>query len=165
LRRAVEQGVGALIDSESLTQNFQLLNDEIYSQVKGYVREYDIISDNNGADQIYRIVVRATVVLARLEKDLKALNIIKKEKGNPRVMVLFREMVDQLDQWRGGVIQGSIAQIEMEKVFLKKGFPLVDKGQMGAIKQRDVLCDAKLHRSFKSGRVGSAFRSGSGNCR
>lgn len=138
LRRAVEQGVGTLVDSESLTQNFQLLNDEIYSQVKGYVREYDIISDNKGADQIYRIKIRATVVLARLEKDLKALNIIKKEKGNPRIMVLFREMVDQLDQWNGGVIQGSIAQIEMEKVFLKKGFPLVDKGQMGAIKQRDV---------------------------
>ncbi len=138
LRRSVEQGVGTLIDSESLTQNFQLLNDEIYSQVKGYVRQYDIISDNKGADQIYRIKIRATVVLARLEKDLKALNIIKKQKGNPRVMVLFREMVDQLDRWNGGMIQGSIAQIEMEKVFLNKGFPLVDKGQLGAIKQRDV---------------------------
>ena len=35
LRRAVEEGVGTLIDSESLAQNFQLLNDEVYSQVKG----------------------------------------------------------------------------------------------------------------------------------
>ena len=124
--------MGTLIDSESLAQNFQLLNDEVYSQVKGYVREYDIIADNNGSGNIYRITVRATVILASLEKDLKALNIIKNEKGNPRVMVLFAELMDGLP------IAGNIVQTEMEKVFLKKGFPLVDKSQFQAIQSRDA---------------------------
>lgn len=138
LRQALEQGIGTLVDSESMAQNFQLLNDEIYSQVKGYVKEYEVINDNNGKDKIYRITVRATVVMAQLEKDLKALNIIKKEKGFPRVMVLFREVVDETDKFFGGEIQGSVAQTEMEKIFLQKGFQLVDKSQLNAIQQRDV---------------------------
>ena len=132
LRQAVEEGVGTLIDSESLSQNFQLLNDEIYSQVKGYVREYKIISDNNGEENIYRITVKATVVLGSLEKDLKALNIIKHEKGNPRVMVLFAEVMDGLP------IAGNIVQTKMEKIFLKHGFPVVDKSQFQAIQSRDA---------------------------
>ncbi|MDX9702041.1 MAG: hypothetical protein RBU23_03250 [Candidatus Auribacterota bacterium] len=132
LRRAIEQGVGALIDSESMAQNFQLLNDQIYSHVKGYVSEYDIIADNGGADGIYRITVRATVVLAQLRKDLKALNIIKHEKGNPRIMVLFTEVMD------GMPISGAVAASKMEQVFLKHGFPLVDKAQMMAIQERDA---------------------------
>jgi len=132
LRRAIEEGVGTLIDSESLAQNFQLLNDEVYSQVKGYVREYDVVADNNGVDNIYRITVRATVVLASLEKDLKALNIIKSEKGNPRVMVLFAELMDGLP------IAGNVVQTKMEKIFLKHRFPLVDKSQFQAIQSRDA---------------------------
>lgn len=132
LRRAVEQGVGALIDSESMAQNFQLLNDQIYSQVKGYVSDYDIIADNGGQDQIYRITVRATVVLASLRKDLKALNIIKHEKGNPRIMVLFTEVMD------GMPISGNVATSSMERIFLKNGFPVVDKAQQMAIKERDA---------------------------
>ena len=132
LRRAIEQGVGALIDSESMAQNFQLLNDEIYSQVKGYVSEYDIVADNGGQDGIYRVTVRATVVLAQLRKDLKALNIIKHEKGNPRVMILFSEVMDGLP------ISGAVAATKMEQIFLKHGFPVVDKAQMMAIQERDA---------------------------
>ncbi|RJP58074.1 MAG: hypothetical protein C4541_08585 [Candidatus Auribacter fodinae] len=138
LRRAVEQGVGSLVDSESMTQNFQLLNDEVYTQVKGYVTDYSVISDNNGDGQIYRIGVRAAVALAPLEKDLKALNIIKNEKGNPRVIIIFREMVDQTDPVWGGQVQGGVAQSSLEQKLLSKGFPMIDKGQLEMIKQRDA---------------------------
>lgn len=132
LRRAVEQGVGTVIDSESMTQNYQLLEDRIYAQVKGYVKSYNIISDNNGADGIYRIRVEAVVAIASLTKDIKALNIIKEKKGNPRVIVLIQEFVDGLEQ------PSELVQAEMEKEFLAKGFPLVDKAQFQMVKERDV---------------------------
>ena len=132
LRRAIEQGVGSLVDSESMTQNYQLLDDKIYSHVKGYVKGYEIISDNEGADNIYRIKVEAVVALGLLNKDLRALNIIKEKKGNPRVMVLMREFVDGLDR------PSELVQTEMEKIFLAKGFPVVDQSQMEMIKERDV---------------------------
>ena len=94
LRAAVEKGVGALVDSETMVQNFQLLDDSIYSQVKGYVKSYDVLMDNHGADGIYRVRVRAVVALARLTKDIQALNIIREKKNNPRVMIVFNELID-----------------------------------------------------------------------
>lgn len=132
LRRAIEQGVGALIDSESMTENYQLLEDKIYSQVKGYVKSYNVISDNSGADGIYKVKIEAVVALAVLEKDIKALNIIKEKKGNPRMMILVQEFIDGLEQ------PSELVQAEMEKEFLAKGFPLVDKAQYQMVKERDV---------------------------
>lgn len=132
LRRAIEQGVGTVIDSESMTKNYQLLEDRIYSQVKGYIKSYNIISDNNGADGIYRIKVEAVVAIASLTKDLEALNIIREEKGNPRIMVLIQEFVDGLEQ------PSELVQAQIEKEFLTRGFPLVDKSQYQMIKERDV---------------------------
>ncbi|MCX7827488.1 MAG: hypothetical protein N2689_18310, partial [Verrucomicrobiae bacterium] len=88
LRAAIEKGVGTLVDSETMTQNFQLLDDRVYSQVKGYVRSYDVISDNNGEGGIYRVKVKAVVALGALRKDIQALNIIKSQKKNPRIMVM-----------------------------------------------------------------------------
>lgn len=132
LRRAVEQGVGTVIDSESMTQNYQLLEDKVYSQVKGYVKSYNIVSDNGGADGVYKIKVEAVVAIASLTKDLQGLNIIKERKNNPRIMILIQESVDGLEQ------PSELVQSEIEKEFLAKSFPLVDKGQFQMVKERDV---------------------------
>lgn len=132
LRRAVESGIGALVDSETMVQNYQLLDDSIYSQVKGYVKNYDILSDNQGADGIYRVRIRATVALAQLTKDLKALNIVRDKKNNPRVMVVFNELIDGVKQ------QGDLTASSMERTFQRLNFPVIDKAQMQAIKERDA---------------------------
>lgn len=46
LRKAVEQGVGVFINSETAVKNFTLLKDEIYSNAQGYVASYRIIDDD-----------------------------------------------------------------------------------------------------------------------
>ncbi|MDD5644495.1 MAG: hypothetical protein PHO00_03495 [bacterium] len=132
LRNAVEQAVGSVIDSETMVQNFQLLDDRVYSEVKGYVKSYDITSDNNGQDDIYQIGIKAVVSIGRLRKNLKALNIVKEKLNKPRVMVIFSEMVDGMTQ------PGGTVQTGMEKSFLGGGFKLIDKSQMEAVKMRDA---------------------------
>ncbi len=132
LRQAVESGVGALVDSETMVQNYQLLDDSIYSQVKGYVTTYDIVSESHGADGIYRVRVRATVALAQLTKDIEALNIVREKKNNPRVMVIFNELIDGVKQ------QGDLTASAMEREFLHLNFPLIDKTQMQEVKERDA---------------------------
>ncbi|MBI1871676.1 MAG: hypothetical protein HYS07_10885 [Chlamydiae bacterium] len=132
LRAAIEQGVGSVIDSETMVNNFQLLDDQVYSQVKGYVRGYEIIEDNQGEGGLYVIRVRAAVALGLLEKDLKALKLTMKRRGNPRVMFVFSELIDGLEQ------AGAVTQTEMERAFLAKDFSLVDKAQMQMIKERDA---------------------------
>ncbi len=132
LRNAIEKGVGVLIDSETMVQNFQLLDDKVYSQVKGYVKSYQIVDDNQGKEGFYRIKLKAIVALGSLRKDLKALNIIMEKKGRPRIVVVFSETIDGLAQ------PGALTQTSLEKAFLENNFPVVDKPQMEMIKARDV---------------------------
>ncbi|MCK4947399.1 MAG: hypothetical protein KAS46_03385 [Candidatus Aureabacteria bacterium] len=132
LRNAVEQAVGSLIDSETMVQNFQLLDDQVYSEVKGYVKSYEIVDDNNGEGGIYQTRVKAVVLLGTLRKNLKAFNIVKEKLNKPRIMIVFSETVDGLEQ------PGQTVQTGMEKSFLNNDFKLIDKAQMEAVKLRDA---------------------------
>lgn len=44
-RRAVEQAVGVMVDSDSMVVNAELLNDRIYSKSTGYIKKYNIINE------------------------------------------------------------------------------------------------------------------------
>ena len=49
-RAAVEQGIGALIDSKTKVANFEVLQDKIYSRASGYVTNYNILSEGKTPD-------------------------------------------------------------------------------------------------------------------
>lgn len=137
-RRAIEQGVGTIVDSETMVENFQLLADKVLSQVKGYITGFKVIKDNNGEGGVYSVTIEATVALAQLEKDVRALNIIKEKKNNPRMMVAIREYFEDPVYGADFAKGGAVAQTAMEKELLRLDFPLVDRGQMGAINERDT---------------------------
>ncbi|MDD5557639.1 MAG: hypothetical protein PHN82_10400 [bacterium] len=137
LRRAIEQGVGTVIDSETLVENFQLLDDKVLSQVKGYVTGFEVTDDNGGEGGVYGVTVRATVAMARLEKDVRALNIIREKKRNPRIMVMIREYFEDPVFGADFAKAGEVVQSAVEKEFLRLSFPLVDRGQTEAIAARD----------------------------
>ena len=44
LENAVEQAVGTMVDSTTLVKNNMLINDEIYTQSRGYITNYTILS-------------------------------------------------------------------------------------------------------------------------
>jgi hypothetical protein len=149
LRAAIEKGVGTLVDSETMTQNFQLLDDRIYSQVKGYVTSYDVVGDNNGEGGIYRVKVKAMVALGALRKDVQALHIIKSQKKNPRIMVLGVSRIEgaQMDS----AMQIRDVQTALEMKFSDLNFPLVSKeaSQVANEKElQDIARCAALGRRF-----------------
>ena len=113
MRSAIEQGVGSVIDSETMVQNYQLLDDQVYSHVKGYIKDYEIINEEQVPDNTTRITIRANVALGLLEKDIKALKITWKRRGNPRTMFLFTELVDGLEQ------AGAVTQTTFGTQFLR----------------------------------------------
>ena len=119
LRNAVEQATGSLIENQTLVENYQLLSDKIYSQSKGYVHSYEIISE--GTDQgLFRVTVRATVRDGDLKNDLEALNVLMRQVRKPRVMVLFEDFSNS------GLDSGRMAEGHISKILLDKGFKLVD---------------------------------------
>ncbi|MFO7638068.1 MAG: flagellar assembly protein T N-terminal domain-containing protein [bacterium] len=126
LRRAVEQGVGTFIDSETRVENFQLLSDRIYARARGYVSSYRVITEGREGDR-YRVVVRAKVKTADIENDLAAIGVLLREQGRPRLMVVVRELPaggswDSYDP----AMSREMLETMMIDAFQSKGFPVVD---------------------------------------
>lgn len=89
-RNAVEQGVGVLLDSKSISQNFEIISDKILSSSQGFVSKYKIISEGKTSDlQSYRVKIKATVSKSLLKDRLAALRLLHKAMGQKRVMVIY----------------------------------------------------------------------------
>ncbi len=132
LRAAIEQVLRTMIDPETMEQNSQLLDDEVYSNVERYFKGYKIIDDNEGEGEVYRIKVSGKVIQDKLKEDLEGLGLIKIEEARPHIMVVFLELIDGLEQ------PGQVAQIEVEKAFLKGNFPLVEQIGRELIRAQDI---------------------------
>lgn len=114
LRTAVEQVIGTLVDSETLVQNNQLLADRIYTQTRGYVSNYSILSENADRDSnIYTVQVEAEVREGSLADDLGGLGLLLRRMKMPRVAVVLKND------------DGTVAAL-VQKVLREKGFLLVE---------------------------------------
>ncbi len=138
LRRAVEQGVGVYITSETTVEQMMLVEDRIYSESRGYIREYTIVreGEKNG---LYEVQISAVVKMAKLAKDLESIGIIIRKKQNPRIMVvLYSREVDS--SFFGVALQGNRnAENQIEGILLAKGFQAVDAGQVKRKKQIEAI--------------------------
>jgi hypothetical protein len=139
IRKAVEQGVGAYIDSETRVSNFQLISDNIYSRSHGYVSSYSIASESQ-EEGLYRVVIRAIVRTGDIEDDLTAIGILLAGQGRPRIMAVIRELSSAADLEDEDVLMGAILfETAVLDHFREKGFPVVDE-----VTVREILEDDQL---------------------
>ncbi|MEN3044599.1 MAG: hypothetical protein ABDH37_05220 [Candidatus Hydrothermales bacterium] len=110
LRNLVEQGTGLFISSETIIENFELLQDKIFSKAEGYIKEYSIISEKEEAG-LYRVKIKAKVAEGKLKDDLEALRLLVLEKERPRVLV---------------VSSASFLEDMLQNSFRDAGFPVLD---------------------------------------
>jgi nucleotide-binding universal stress UspA family protein len=91
LRRAVEQGVGTLVKSETTVVDSALVDDKIYSRSKGYVKTYKILKEQK-TDEGMAVTVSALVDTKVLQEDMAdVLKILQAGTAvnNPRILVAF----------------------------------------------------------------------------
>lgn len=139
LRKAVEQGVGTYINSESRVQNFQLLSDRIYSQASGYVSSYKVLSESQEGG-MYRVAIRAKVKLDRLQDDLSAIGILVEEQGRPRIMVVVKELANPDDiTIDDALMSQQMLETMILDAFQSKGFPVVDAATVETNLKKDQL--------------------------
>ena len=135
LRRAVEQAVGTMISSDTMTNNFQVVHDKILAQTSGYVKNYQIIKEER-VGQEFRVTVMADVGKENLQRTLEALGLLHELKEKPKVMVIIEEQVGGLfgtTDWRN---VGQAESTIMER-FLAAGFNVVDPATVRANIPRD----------------------------
>ena len=131
LRRAVEQTVGTMVQSESTVENYKLLSDRIYSQSAGYVKRYQVVSEN-AEGNLLRVRIEAEVDSGNLNSDLAAIGLLQRRMRYPRVVVMIAE--DNI--MRTGYYEEiySLSNSQSEAVVIQrlkeKGFNVVDPGYL-----------------------------------
>ena len=125
-RTAVEQGIGALIDSKTRVANFEVLQDRIYSRASGYVTNYNILSEGKSPDgSIYTVTIQADVQTASIKNDLKAIGILMAQIGNPRFMAIYIPETRSSMHRDSRVVRA--AEQAINGVFARKGFVVLDR--------------------------------------
>ncbi len=138
-RKAVEQAVGAMIASETLVENFQVLRDSIYSKSQGYIKKYDIVKEGPQKD-LFSVTISATVAMGDLKNDLSALGLLMARVGKPRTLFMIAEQnigqevyVFWWGWWgKGGaafagqMVDMAVSESVLKEAFLGKGFNVID---------------------------------------
>ena len=130
-KRAVEQAIGILIDSQTQVENYQLISDKILSQTKGYIKKYTV-SGEVTEGTLLRVRINAEVSLGKLGDDLSGIGILLGQMHKPRTLVMIAEQnigQEIYAWWLGahgqqtdvGVVENTI----MDK-FTQKGFEFID---------------------------------------
>ena len=93
LRMAVENTVGVLVDSQTLVQNFTVINDQIYTQSRGFVTNYTV-KDKRQTSTGWQVTIDAVVddnPNSKLMNELTRLGIIDTKLRNPKIAVYIPE--------------------------------------------------------------------------
>lgn len=148
-RKAVEQAMGTMISSESVTKNFQLISDRILSLSSGYIEKYRVISEKE-VDGEVEVEIAAIVGMSKLNDSVQAIKNLIRRMDRPKIMVLIaeqsiREEGQQLsEKSRGDVVLSStslgVAENVLIEFFRAKGFDFVDRQALaGQIEIADPL--------------------------
>ncbi|MBT3344777.1 MAG: hypothetical protein HOH74_17085 [Gemmatimonadetes bacterium] len=150
LREAVESGVGVLISSTTRASNYAIIEDEIFSATRGYVRSYEILTQGKSPDGgVYEVSVDAQVDLHRLEKRLASIDLAHAIAGRPRYLCrgsLESESGDA--QWSAALTQDlrlALAPLgeRLDPAVAGDGSLALSDRQLATTYLADVLVDAR----------------------
>jgi hypothetical protein len=92
-RAALEQGIGQMISSSTVMENFMVKKDEVITRTEGFVKSFQVVSENQGPDGAWETVVDAVVNREGVQDVLASMCILVDALGKPRVAVLVHEKV------------------------------------------------------------------------
>ena len=92
-RTAVERAIGVLVDSQTLVEKNMVIQDNIYTQSRGFITDYKVISRQQ-TSYGYKVTITATVddnPNSKLMNELTRLGIINVQLRNPKIAVYVPE--------------------------------------------------------------------------
>jgi len=154
LRKAVEQAVGTLIESETMVQNYQVLSDSIYSQSKGFVRTYKLNSEKQDGT-LYRVSVTATVAVGDVKADLQSLGLLIQRMRRPRVFVLIPEdNVHDSGWWSSWSSSIGTVEAQVIRALKAKDFTVMDAATVRKSIEKEAALKAMEGDPAEAARIG-----------
>ena len=134
MRMAIEQELGAFVDSKTIVKNQQVISDEISANSDGFISNYEIISKRveNG---IFFVTIKADVnssaIQTRLMTRLQKKSLINLNSDSPRVAVLAYDSSGQ---------EYSEVENEILSALQRQGFTrTVDLSQVNRAVKRQII--------------------------
>ena len=129
LRKGVEDALGLLVKAETRVEDFQLIEDNIYSKTQGYIQKYDIVSEGKRNEQLYEVKVKAVVKMADLKDDYEGIKTMIRRKNTPRMMIMIEERnIGETPDFSHYIeADMNTAELTLTKAFMEKGFKFVDQ--------------------------------------
>lgn len=125
LRNAVEKAIGTYVDSETVSKNYETIEDSILTKTEGYVSDYEVIDETKDeTDEIYKVKIEAEVVTEILKDDIDTLELTIERANDPRVVVVIPEEHIERE------IPDPAAETEIIRKLKEAGFRLVDQEQV-----------------------------------
>ena len=93
MRNAVQNALGVLVDSQTLVEKNILIQDQIYTQSRGFITDYKVLNRNQTADG-WQVTITAEVddqPNSKLMSELARLGIINNQLRNPKIAVYVPE--------------------------------------------------------------------------
>jgi hypothetical protein len=128
LRKAVEQGVGVHISSQSLIKNYKMIDDKILAKSSGYVQQYKI-TDEKQQHGFYIVTISTVVKMGDLKQDPIAIKTLINF-YNPGMLVLIYENyaapLSPVNIKKFSPRQQSQVEASLAAAFKNKGFYVLD---------------------------------------
>ena len=124
-RNAVEQGIGAMLISQTEVHNFALKKDVILTKTLGSIKRYKILEENRQSAPSHHIRLRAVVSLTNIKSNLMALKILLESMDKPRIMAVISEK------------NGNASETAIVNYLSAKEFDLVDPAIVSALMQKE----------------------------
>ena len=146
-KKAVEQGVGGLLTSETEVKNFQVVSDRILKKSKGSIQSYRILREgavDNGIN--YEVVISAVVDDDVLNQSMESFRIMQQLTGRKTVMVVYNPTVHgelPLNPENGNDFQLIKEGITvLSRAFLKRKFEVIDtEASLAMIKDTETMSE------------------------
>jgi hypothetical protein len=159
-RNAVEQVMGVHVASHSLVENFQLIEDRIYTRTRGYVSAFEVLDTADEGDLI-RVRVRVTVKEADLVSDLEAIGLLLERMNYPRLLVLIDEQVfvDEGGEERAPTtLDVATTTTALMEAMQPKGFRFVEPSTVANNTQANVAASALSGDASEAVTLGRAYQ-------
>jgi hypothetical protein len=140
LRKAIEKAVGTYVSVEARVENKQLIEEKIYTRNQAYISSSKVLDKGVNKDGLYFVKIEALVKEGKIKDDIKAFEIIKRRKGNPRLMVIAK-VTEKDNHWYSNPDANGIRS-RIESRLLRKKFKVVDIDQVRNIKRIEAAAAA-----------------------
>ena len=129
-RAAVEIGIGTVMSSETVVKNSVLFSDNIFAKATGFVKTFTISDKFQGPDGLWTITIDAVVteIIDEVLQDELAVQTLLNAMNRPKIIFMIREqnLIDNTPT--------DFAETQLIKMFYDKGFDVVDRQLVQALK-------------------------------